>query len=457
MLLPLLPTAQSTSYYLLSIFLLFASFANGQQVKTDSTILAQKKAVINKAEILEGNRLKVFVDCSNTYCDNTFIRSEINIVDFLLDRIASDVHILITSQRNGSGGEQFQMIFYGQNRFKNTTDTIKYNLDPNATDSESRDLLLKNMKLGLTPFIIKTDYANELNIQMKRPEQKAGEKKTSTTTKDNWNYWVYRVGSSGNVNLDKVYKSNNYRANVSANRTTDKLKINFSIRANSSKSKYEYETTGGTENFIVKNSSYGFNHGMVVSINQHWSYGYEANFSNSTFSNNKSRIYLSPAIEYAIFPYKLVNNKFLTIRYGVDYTRNTYYDTTVYFKTKEGLTGHNLSANLSLNQKWGNINAGLSYRNYFSDWKLNNLGINLNVNVRVTGGLSVYVYSFGGLTRDQIYLPKGGATEQEILTRRRQIASGYDFYSGFGFNFRFGSKLNNFVNPRFDSQNNFMF
>ena len=75
------------------------------------------------------------------------------------------------------------------------------------------------------------------------------------------------------------------------------------------------------------------------------------------------------------------------------------------------------------------------------------------MNVRITGGLSIYVYSFGGLTRDQIYLPKGGATEQEILTRRRQIASGYDFYSGFGLNFRFGSKLNNFVNPRFESQN----
>ena len=448
-----LATVCCTRHFLLCIFLLCASFANGQQVKTDSTISGQKEAGLNKVVNSESNRLKVFVDCSNTYCDNTFIRSEINIVDFLLDRIASDVHILITSQRNGSGGKQFQMIFYGQNRFRNTTDTLRYNLDPNATDSESRDHLVKYLKLGLTPFIIKTDYASELNIQMKRPEQKAGEKKNNATTKDNWNYWVYRVGSSGNVNLDKVYKSNNYRANISANRTTDKLKINFSIRGNSSKSKYEYETPGGIEKFVVKNSSYGFNHGMVVSINQHWSYGYEANFSNSTFSNNKSRIYVSPAIEYAIFPYKMVNNKFLTIRYGIDFTRNTYYDTTVYFKTKEALTGHNLSANLSLNQKWGNINSGLSYRNYFSDWKLNNLGINLNVNVRVTGGLTVYVYSFGGLTRDQIYLPKGGATEQEILTRRRQIASGYDFYSGFGFNFRFGSKLNNFVNPRFDSQN----
>jgi len=70
-------------------------------------------------------RLKVYVDCSNTWCDNTFIRTEINIVDFLLDRIAADVHILITSQQNGSGGSQFQMLFYGQNRFKNISYTLK--------------------------------------------------------------------------------------------------------------------------------------------------------------------------------------------------------------------------------------------------------------------------------------------------------------------------------------------
>ncbi len=169
-------------------------------------------------------RLKVFVDCSNTWCDNTFIRTEINIVDFLLDRIAADVHILITSQQNGSGGSQFQMIFYGQNRFKNITDTLKYNLDPNATDSERRDAMVKYIKLGLTPFIMKTDYAGEINIQMKKAEQKANEKNINTNTKDKWNYWVFRLGASGNLSMDKVYKSNSYRTNISADRTTDKLK-----------------------------------------------------------------------------------------------------------------------------------------------------------------------------------------------------------------------------------------
>ena len=78
------------------------------------------------------------------------------------------------------------------------------------------------------------------------------------------------------------------------------------------------------------------------------------------------------------------------------------------------------------------------------------LGMNAFINVRISGGLSFNIGAFGGLTRDQVFLPKGGATEQEVLTRRRQLASGYNYYTSFGINYRFGSKLNNFVNPRFD-------
>ncbi|HEV8272686.1 MAG TPA: hypothetical protein VGQ04_15350, partial [Chitinophagaceae bacterium] len=121
-----------------------------------------------------------------------------------------------------------------------------------------------------------------------------------------------------------------------------------------------------------------------------------------------------------------------------------------YDKTQESLGGHSLEVNLSFNQKWGNMNIGANYHNYFHNWKYFNMGLNMFMSVRISGGLSFDVGAFGGLTRDQIYLPKGGATEQEVLTRRRQIASGYNYYTSFGLSYRFGSKLSNFVNPRFE-------
>ncbi|HYM93236.1 MAG TPA: hypothetical protein VET23_03800, partial [Chitinophagaceae bacterium] len=92
----------------------------------------------------------------------------------------------------------------------------------------------------------------------------------------------------------------------------------------------------------------------------------------------------------------------------------------------------------------------LFYNNYFKDWGLNSLGVNLSVNIRITGGLSFYIYSSGGLVHDQVYLPKSGATEQEVLTRLREQRTSYNIQNRFGISYRFGSKLNNFVNPRFD-------
>lgn len=402
-------------------------------------------------------RLKVFIDCSGTWCDMTFIRSEINIVDFLLDNQAADVHVLITSQGTGSGGDQYQLIFFGQNDFKKPADTLRFSTDPNATDFEERDLLVKYIKLGLAPFVAKTEAARDASISFKSTNSDTAKKETAKATKDPWNYWVFRVGANGNINADAVYKSLRYSGNFSANRTTDELKVNFSFFASKNKSTFEYDAGSGIEKFIVNNHDLGFSHFLVRSINSHWSWGYEANFNQSTFSNNKGRVYLRGAVEYDIFPYKEVNNRLFTISYGLTARNNRYYDTTIYEKLKESLFGHGVNANMSFNQKWGSSSVGVSYHNYFHDWKLFNLSMNANVNVRITGGLSFYVYLFGALTRDQVFLPKGNATAQEVLARQRQLASGYNYYTGFGINYRFGSKLNNFVNPRFEGGNDSFF
>ena len=52
-------------------------------------------------------------------------------------------------------------------------------------------------------------------------------------------------------------------------------------------------------------------------------------------------------------------------------------------------------------------------------------------------------------TYDQINLPKGDADLEEVLLRRRQLETNYEASVSFGFRYRFGSVLNNVVNPRF--------
>jgi hypothetical protein len=403
-------------------------------------------------------RLKVFIDCSNNWCDMTFIRSEINLVDFLLDNKAADVHVLITNQRTGGGGEQYQLIFFGQNSFRNLSDTIRFNTSANGTDFENRDQLIKYLKMGLAPYVAKTAAAKDVKIEFKKADIEQGKKTESApATKDPWNYWVFTMGANGNINADDVYKSLRFSGNFSVNRTTEELKVSFRLYGSKNKSTYEYETITGNEKFVVNNNNYGFSHFLVKSLSSHWSYGYEANYSSSTFSNNKGMMFLKSAIEYDIFPYKEVNNKYFTISYGLNVRKNKYYDTTIFNKVNETLFAHGLEANISFNQKWGSTSVGINYQNYLHNWNFYNLGMSGNINVRITGGLSFNFFAFGALTRDQLYLPKGGATEQEVLTRRRQLASGYNYYTSFGINYRFGSKLNNFVNPRFEGSGGGMF
>jgi hypothetical protein len=55
-----------------------------------------------------------------------------------------------------------------------------------------------------------------------------------------------------------------------------------------------------------------------------------------------------------------------------------------------------------------------------------------------------------GLIHDQLFLPKAGASEQEVLLRRRQLATSYSYFTFFGISYTFGSKFANIVNPRFE-------
>lgn len=400
-------------------------------------------------DTLQTVRLKLFVDCK-TGCDMTFLRSEINVVDFVTDNSAADVFILITNIKNGGGGNQYQLIFSGQNNFKDVRkDTASFNTKANATDFENRQELSRQIKIYLLPYISRTTAINDINISFKQLET-AKKDVNTPVTKDPWNYWVFNINASGNLNTDVVYNNFNESARFSVSRVTEKLKSSFSISVNKHKSSYEITDSSGTNKVVVTNSDYNLYHQTVKSLSQHLSYGYEASVSRNNYTNNKRRLRFNPAIEYDIFPYKSVNTKFFTIRYGLDVQDNAYFDTTIFNKVNETLLGQGLTVYLSLKQKWGNTSMSINYHNYLHNVQLYYAGMNINVDIRLTGNLSFTVNAYAGLVRDQLSLVKGNVSDQDVFVRRRQLASGYNYWANFGINYRFGSTLNNFVNPRFE-------
>ncbi len=401
------------------------------------------------AQNADSSKLKVFIDC-RTGCDINFIKSEIPIIDFVLDRVAADVDVLVTTQPVGSGGKQYQLNIYGQHQYKSTTDTLTFTTTANATASETRQKLLQYLMLGLSPMVAKTLYSKIIKITMK-DEASAISVVTETSIKDKWNLWVYNVSASGNVSAERIYKNNVLSSNFSADRVTNKLKVHFNLNGNLRNSIFNYDTV----KYSVKNTDYNFYHYLSMSFSPHWSFGYQTSLSNNTFNNIKRALYFGPAIEFNVFKYKDVNDRFFVLRYGPDVTNNNYYDTTIFNKQKETLYGQRFSAAIILNKKWGTFNGGIYYRNYLQNRKLNSKGINVRADVKVTGSLSFFVNIDANIIHDQLNLVKSGATEQEVLTRQRQLASNYNYNTSFGLNFRFGSILNNFVNPSFRSYHGF--
>ena len=94
-------------------------------------------------------------------------------------------------------------------------------------------------------------------------------------------------------------------------------------------------------------------------------------------------------------------------------------------------------------------NASATASQYLSDLTKMSLGVSGNLDFRVFRGLSLGIHASVSFIRDQLYLPKAGATDQEILLNLRQLATSYSYYSAIGFSYTFGSIYNNVVNPRF--------
>ena len=74
-----------------------------------------------------------------------------------------------------------------------------------------------------------------------------------------------------------------------------------------------------------------------------------------------------------------------------------------------------------------------------------------NANIRIVRGLSFNFFGSISRVRDQVFLPRRGATDEDVLLRQRQLATDFDYNFRISLRFTFGSIFNNIVNPRFDA------
>jgi hypothetical protein len=396
-------------------------------------------------EELQQQAPKIFLDCKASYpaskaFDLAYIKTEISYINYVRDRKEADVHILITSQGTGANGSEFEIAFIGQNLFAGLEDTLKAQVNSTDSEDKAREKLVNVMKLGLVRYLARTPLVAQLSLNF------SGKIKTEEV-RNRWNYWVFSLSMNGYGSGQESTSDSFMYGSFSANRITPELKIQLSLNGDFEKNKYTIDE----ETFNSNLESYSFNSLVVKSINGHWSIGGYASVSASTYNNMDLKLVIAPAIEYDIFPYAQATRKQLRILYRLNFIQQRYHELTIFNKLKETLIEQSLGAAWAVKEPWGSISGSIEFANYFHDFSKNNLYLYARIDLKVWKGLSVNLGGSYSRIRDQLSLPKGEASTEDVLLHLRQLATSYSYYTSFGISYSFGSIYSNVVNPRFGS------
>jgi hypothetical protein len=394
------------------------------------------------AQETENNKdLKIYLDCN--VCDNTYIKQNLGNVQFVRDQDQGDVHLFFLTQNNGSGGRLYDIDFIGKNALKSISYKVSFSTDTNMTRDDVRKRILEYIKLGLVRYWIEKGTLAGVSVSAPKPKI---EEDASTEVVDPWNYWVFRIGAGGYFNGQESNKSSNLNVNISAKRVTEKNKFSFRLGFNENKSTFTFDG----DDIVAVNSGKNLNISDIISINDHWSIGAFGNLGTSTYSNYDFYWELKPAIEYNFFKYEDSAKKQLILSYRNGVRYNDYIERSVYAKDDELLWEHTISLGGSVRQEWGNINGEASFDQYLHDTTLNALNFYLGANVRLFKGFNFNVGGNYSITRNQINLPAGDVSLEELLLQQQQLESGYNYFFNLGFSYSFGSIYNTIVNPRFN-------
>ena len=387
----------------------------------------------------QDNLSKLFIKCDR--CDNNFLRKEINYVDHVREQGLADIQIFIYRNRNANNGNRYTLDYIGNNKFLDKKISLTLDTNPKMTRDETRNSLKRKIELGLVYYLMETDISDNILISF---DSVINNNTSYESNSDKWKNWVFQSAGEADFENETSKKESNINLQFDADKVTDKIKLQFDIDFERSNNKYE----NNDDTFISNRNRKSFSMKSVWSINHKWSAGFNAGASGDTYQNIDFRYYIMPAIEYSFFPYYEFVRREMVINYRIGYGYRNYIEETIYNKLEENVYVHQLGFETRFRQPWGEIYTNLRGKAFLQDHSKNNLTLDSWFSISIFEGLSI---RFGGeieLIRDQLSLPKGNASIEDLLLQQKEIAT--DFRSEFriGISYTFGSAFNNYLNSR---------
>jgi hypothetical protein len=383
----------------------------------------------------------VFLDCDRRTCDFEYIKTEITFVNYVLDRQSADVHVIVTRQQTGSGGNEYTLAFVGLRRQAGKDATLRYYSKPTDTEDQFRRGFVNVLKQGLVPYVSDTPLAEFISISY---AQKKDHRPTPAS--DPWHYWVFGLSLRGNGEFEDQHQGYSYQINASANRTTEAMKFRLYAGLNFNHHRYEIPDEAP---IVSETKRKNLSNSVFKSIDGHWSWGGGWSLYSSTYDNARLFASFGPSVEYNIFPYDEATRRELRVQYRVNFTSRDYYELTVFGKESENLFSQALQVVLEVKEPWGSIGASVQGSTFIPQVRYNNLRADFGVYINLFRGFSFNAGGQYSRIRDQLSLPGRDYTPEEILLELKRLATGYYLRFELGINYRFGSIYSNVVNPRF--------
>lgn len=396
-------------------------------------------AAVQPAAAQSRVRLRVHVESCG--CFDEFLRAEITWVDFVRQPQDADVQILSTASQTGAGGVERTLRFFGGGRFTGIDHELRAVTLPGEPLDVERRAVLRAVQVGLLGFAARDGLSSDFEIDVD-----VARTPSSAVTRDPWNFWVFQIGGSGSLESEESSQETSWQLGVAADRVTDNWRLSFEVEVESESERFAFDDRDDVRVTRRERSVEWF---LAKALGAHWSVGIDGEVLSSTFGNVELLADVAPAVEFNVFPYDEYVSRQLRIEYAVGGQHARYNEVTLFGMTQETRPRHQLSATLEQRQPWGSLESGVEWSQYLHDLSKSRLEFQGAVNLRLIRGLSLELGGSASRIRDQISLPRRGATPEEVLLRVRELQSGHELEFNVGLTYSFGSIFNNVVNPRF--------
>jgi hypothetical protein len=396
--------------------------------------------------LTDQEELKVFFDCAD--CDMEYIKTNFSIVNYVNQRQNADVSILVTSLETGSGGLEYTLLLTGYGRFAALTDTIVFSLAGLSTVEEVRSTTLENLQLGLVPFLLKTSSREKLFIIIEEGSSSV----TSSEKKDPWRDWIFEVSGMGSVFSQKSSQSISVSGGFYISKVTPGIKIELSTSGGYSENRLQiYNEDTLFYSSLTAQRSFNSRNLFVKSLGDHFGIGAIGGIRKSDYSNLDLQVSAGLAIEYNIFKYSDATSKQLRFLFGTFFEGSKYNSITTSGRMYDNMYSQEFHTRFMTIKPWGSIYANGFARTYLNDLSQYSFGVDATASINVAKGLYLNISGGASYIRNQLSLPQGQASFEEIYRGDRQLETNYSYHLNVGISFRFGSIFNNHVNPRFSN------